>query len=66
MLLLFQILSPEDCMYAVSQGALAVECRADDVNTLALLSKLNDLDTALCCVAERSFLRTLVQFFINI
>ena len=55
-----QVLSPEDCMHAVSQGALAVECRAGDEATLQLLSELQDLDTALSCVAERAFLRKLV------
>ena len=47
-------------MYAVSQGALAVECRAEDQATLQLLAELQDLDTALACVAERAFLRKLV------
>ena len=46
-------------MYAVSQGALGVECRAGDEVTLKMLSELHDLDTAISCVAERSFLRTL-------
>ena len=55
-----QVLSPEDCMHAVSQGALAVECRAGDEATLQMLSELQDLDTALSCVAERAFLRKLV------
>lgn len=57
--LISEILTPEDCMHAVSQGALAVECRAGDEATLRLLHELNDLDTALSVVAERSFLRTL-------
>lgn len=57
--LISEVLDPEDCMYAVSQGALGVECRAGDAATLQLLSELHDLDTALSCVAERSFLRTL-------
>lgn len=48
-------------MYAVCQGALGIECRADDEATLKLLADINDLDTALCCVAERSFLRKLVS-----
>ncbi|PVD26922.1 hypothetical protein C0Q70_12070 [Pomacea canaliculata] len=57
--LISEILTPEDCMYAVCQGALGIECRADDEATLKLLADINDLDTALCCVAERSFLRKL-------
>lgn len=54
-----QVLSPEECMYAVSQGAMAVEIRADDPKTLELLSCIHDQDTALSCIAERAFLKTL-------
>lgn len=57
--LISEELSPEDCMHAVCQGALAVECREEDTDTLRLLAGLQDTDTALCCVAERAFLRTL-------
>lgn len=57
--LISEVLSPEDCMHAVCQGALAVECREEDTDTLRLLAGLQDTDTALCCVAERAFLRTL-------
>lgn len=46
-------------MYAVGQGALAVECRENDQETLKLLTPLYDLHTALRVVAERSFMRTL-------
>ncbi|KAL4228446.1 hypothetical protein ACF0H5_011492 [Mactra antiquata] len=54
-----QVLSPSECMYAVSQGAMAVECRTGDEKTLNLLSTIHDQDTALCCIAERSFLKQL-------
>lgn len=54
-----QVLKPEEMMYAVGQGALAVECRDGDRVTLALLEPLHDRDTALCVLAERSFMRTL-------
>lgn len=54
-----KILSPKTCMYAVGQGALAIECREDDVATLELLSKISDEETTLCCVAERSFMKVL-------
>jgi hydroxymethylbilane synthase len=53
------ILSPDDCMYAVGQGAMAVECRADDLETLTMLSVLTDPATLLQCIAERAFLRRL-------
>lgn len=44
---------------AVGQGALAIECRENDAEVLALLAKLNDPDTARAVEAERAFLRTL-------
>uniref|UniRef100_A0A3Q1EG31 hydroxymethylbilane synthase n=1 Tax=Acanthochromis polyacanthus TaxID=80966 RepID=A0A3Q1EG31_9TELE len=55
-----QILGPEDCMYAVGQGALAVEVRARDVDILEMVSVLHDPDTVLRCIAERAFLRHLL------
>ncbi|CAL8336203.1 unnamed protein product [Boreogadus saida] len=54
-----QILEPEDCMYAVGQGALAVEVRARDTDILEMVSVLHHKDTVLRCIAERAFLRTL-------
>jgi len=54
-----QVLTPEECMYAVAQGAMAVECRSDDLETLELLKKLHDHSTTLTCVAERAYLRKL-------
>ncbi|XP_045470826.1 porphobilinogen deaminase [Harmonia axyridis] len=53
------ILEPDDIMYAVGQGALAVECRENDKETIDLLSPLYELETALKILAERSFLKTL-------
>lgn len=44
---------------AVAQGALAIECRADDTETLALLKCLDDIDTHACVLAERALLRRL-------
>lgn len=54
-----QELDLDVCMYAVGQGALAVETRADDDVVNRLLRPLNDRDSLVCCVAERSLLRTL-------
>nr|XP_006119785.1 porphobilinogen deaminase isoform X2 [Pelodiscus sinensis] len=54
-----QILNPEDCLYAVGQGALAVEVRARDQEILDMVSALNDGETVLCCIAERAFMRHL-------
>lgn len=54
-----QILLDTECMHAVGQGALAVECRKDDLKTLQMISKLTDQDTVLKCIAERSFMKSL-------
>lgn len=54
-----QILLDTECMHAVGQGALAVECQKDDLKTLQMISKLTDQDTVLKCIAERSFMKSL-------
>ncbi|XP_010868743.1 hydroxymethylbilane synthase a isoform X2 [Esox lucius] len=54
-----QVLNPEDCMYAVGQGALAVEVRARDSDILEMVSNLHHPETVLRCIAERAFLRRL-------
>ena len=41
------------------QGALAVECRDDDRETLTLLAHLHHRETVLATIAERSFMKTL-------
>lgn len=43
------------CLPAVGQGALAIECRENDLNTLALVECLRDIDTERCVLAERAF-----------
>ncbi|XP_011820310.1 PREDICTED: porphobilinogen deaminase isoform X1 [Mandrillus leucophaeus] len=54
-----QILHPDECMYAVGQGALGVEVRAKDQDILDLVGVLHDPETLLRCIAERAFLRHL-------
>jgi hydroxymethylbilane synthase len=54
-----KILSPDESLYAVSQGALGIECRQDDLQTQALLEPLNHAETRMACIAERALLRTL-------
>lgn len=54
-----QVLTPEECLYAVGQGALAIECKDDDLYTIKLLSKISDEATTLCCIAERAFMKAL-------
>lgn len=46
-------------LYAVGQGALAVECRVNDAFVLKLLSRLCDFKTQCRILTERSFLKTL-------
>ncbi len=52
-------LDSEIVLPAAGQGALAVQCRADDEATLALLAPLNCAVTQACVAAERSFLNAL-------
>ncbi|MGK7900682.1 MAG: hydroxymethylbilane synthase [Hormoscilla sp.] len=46
-------------LYAVGQGALGIECRADDTEVLDLLQALSHTPTTQRCYAERAFLRSL-------
>ena len=54
-----QVLSPETSLYAISQGALAIEIKSDNDKLIQLLSRLNHTETLLRCVAERGLLRKL-------
>uniref|UniRef100_A0A8C8G9Z9 hydroxymethylbilane synthase n=1 Tax=Oncorhynchus tshawytscha TaxID=74940 RepID=A0A8C8G9Z9_ONCTS len=60
-----QILGPEDCMYAVGQGAIAIEVRAKDKDILEMVSVLHDPNTVLRCIAERAFLRRLASLTLS-
>ena len=51
-----EYMSVEDCIPAVGQGALAIECRVDDEELLAELAKLSDEKTWKEVEAERTFL----------
>ncbi len=54
-----QVFSTEEMLPAVAQGALALEARADDAETLARLAPLEDADTRVRIEAERALLRRL-------
>ncbi|PVU93985.1 hypothetical protein BB560_005966 [Smittium megazygosporum] len=54
-----QYLDPKHVLYAVGQGALAVETRFDDLDSIDLLSNIVDSKTLLECTAERSLMRNL-------
>jgi hydroxymethylbilane synthase len=53
------ILSTDEMLPAVAQGAIAVTCRSDDARTRALLEPLTDLASAAAVACERSFLAEL-------
>lgn len=44
---------------AVGQGAICIETRADDAATIELLRPIHHLETEICLLAERAFLREL-------
>lgn len=52
-------IEPSEMLYAVGQGALAVECRSSDKHILEMLRKLVCHQTQCRILAERSFLKTL-------
>lgn len=52
-------LDPEECLPAVGQGALALECRIDRADVIAVLAPLADRETTLATTAERAFSRAL-------
>ncbi len=53
------LLTPEESLPAVGQGALAIECRSDRSDLFELLEPLVHLATQQCVYAERAFSRTL-------
>lgn len=48
-----------DCIPAVGQGAIALECRAGDKEILSILKSINHTDTEIAVTAERAFMRTI-------
>lgn len=54
-----QVLSVDEFLPAVAQGALGIQCREDDATTLELLRPLNHLSTFQAISAERAFMRDL-------
>lgn len=54
-----QVFTADEMIPAVGQGALAIECRADDVEMLDMLSLIDDEPTRLAVEGERSFLNQL-------
>jgi hydroxymethylbilane synthase len=54
-----EVFQPDVMLPAVGQGALVVEARANDDETLDLLRAIDDPNTRLVCEAERAFLARL-------
>ncbi len=54
-----EVLDPRWMLGAVGQGAIAVECRAEDAATRSLASALNDPASWACVQAERAMLAAL-------
>ena len=54
-----QVFTEKEMISAVGQGALAIECRADDEEVLKMLAPLRDQETIWVVEGERSFLRQL-------
>lgn len=53
----FVFLSSDFFLPDPGQGALAIECRADDAETITLLQPLNHAETFVATAAERAFVR---------
>ena len=53
------VISSDDSLPAVGQGALGIETRADRADLAALLAPLHHVDTAACVLAERAMSRAL-------
>ena len=54
-----EIFSSDSVIPAVGQGVIAVQCRNEDQEIKGILNKINNTETKLCALAERSFLKTL-------
>ena len=54
-----RVLSVEECVPAVGQGALGLEARSDDTRMAELLAPLNHHETRVCVEAERTYLARL-------
>ncbi|MBC1756998.1 hydroxymethylbilane synthase [Listeria seeligeri] len=52
-------ISPELCLPAVGQGALAIECRESDKQICDMLASIHHEETGICVETERVFLKKL-------
>lgn len=49
----------QSCTPAIGQGAIVIECKAGDEDTIALLRSINDLATETAILAERAYMKTI-------
>ena len=54
-----EILSSDSMIPAVGQGVIAAQCRNEDQEIKEILNKINNAETKLCALAERSMLKTI-------
>ena len=54
-----EILSPEQFLPAVGQGAIAIECRLKDSEAADMVSRLDDLESRNAIIAERALLKAM-------
>ncbi len=54
-----QIFSLKEFIPTAGQGIIAVQCREKDEDIKKILKKINHVNTEICAIAERSFLKTL-------
>ena len=54
-----EIFSVKDFIPTAGQGIIAVQCRENDEYMKKILKKINHIETEVCALAERSFLKTL-------
>lgn len=51
------VLSVENILPAIGQGAIAIECRTDDIETIKTLKKINHFETEIAVKTERVFMK---------
>eukprot|EP00039_Didymoeca_costata_P020634 m.341971 g.341971 ORF g.341971 m.341971 type:complete len:330 (+) comp20734_c0_seq1:205-1194(+) len=54
-----QYLGKDECLHAVGQGSIGLECRENDEKILKLLGGISHTESTLRCLAERAFMKSL-------
>jgi len=54
-----EVFTIDQMLPAIGQGAIALQCRKDDQNTLDILQSVNDKETYYCIQAERALLEAI-------